>query len=69
VRGLTLREALVHLSECGVPARASGTGVVVAQRPSAGGRLSPGGTCQLTCRPDAPVRLAAQIEDAQHGEH
>jgi stage V sporulation protein D (sporulation-specific penicillin-binding protein) len=68
VRGLPLRAALAALSAGAVPARAAGTGIVVSQNPLPGARLAPGGYCLLTCRLDAPVRLAAQVGDGPHGE-
>lgn len=67
VRGLTLREALVRLSICSVPVRARGTGVVVAQEPGPGARLSRGRVCVLICRP--VERAASRVTQALAAVH
>jgi cell division protein FtsI (penicillin-binding protein 3) len=51
VVGLTVRQALAELSECSVRPTVRGSGVVRAQEPAAGARLSPDRRCVLYCRP------------------
>jgi cell division protein FtsI (penicillin-binding protein 3) len=48
VRGMSVRDALRTLVKLGLNARASGSGVVVAQDPPAGSTIEPGGICRLT---------------------
>lgn len=48
--GLSLREALQKLAECGMEARPEGSGVVREQMPKAGEPLTSGTVCRLICR-------------------
>ena len=59
VVGLTLREAIRTLSQVGVRSEVVGSGVVVAQVPPAGARLTGTRACLLRCQPSPDVRPAA----------
>ena len=47
LHGMSAREAVHTLARLGMSARASGDGIVVAQRPDAGSPLEPGAVCSL----------------------
>ena len=51
VRGLTLREAARILVRAGLKWRATGTGIVVAQWPGPGEKVTEGGVCKLSLGP------------------
>lgn len=58
--GLTIREALRHLSVIGVVPEIHGSGIVTRQSPPAGAALEERSRCELWCRPGVPLAAREQ---------
>jgi cell division protein FtsI (penicillin-binding protein 3) len=64
LRGLSAREALRVLTQIGIPARLTGSGIVTSQVPAAGSAIDPGAICELRLdrRPPAAAVVAESLE-------